>query len=297
MPEIAIIVHGGAGKIEDKDAHRRGLRRAAEEAYKILSMGGDSLDCVCEAVRIMEDDPVFNCGTGAVLNIEGEVEMDASVMTSEGKFGACGGIRRVKNPILVAKKIMEEANHLLLAGEGAIKFAREFGFADYDPRTEEQIKRHQELLKSKESRFFPYIKKFIRHSPTPNNGSTVGACALDKKGRIAVANSTGGIRGKLPGRLGDSAIIGAGSYATSIAGAVATGHGEMIMKLLLTKRVCELAENTDIQSALNAVIAEAKRNDCLCGLIGVDRRGNVGYGKTSEDMSWAYIRDGELISF
>ncbi len=291
MSKITIILHGGAGKIRDKESHRQGIIKAIEEGFKILTAGGDAIDAVCEAVRVMEDDPVFNCGTGSALNIEGEVEMDASVMTSEGKFGACGAIKRVKNPILVARRIMEEADHLLLVGEGALKFARMMNFQDYDPRTKEEMRRHKEFLKNKESQFFPYIKRFVA------NGSTVGACALDKKGKIAVANSTGGIRGKLPGRLGDSPIIGAGTYATPFAGAAATGHGEMIMKLLLTKRVCELAKNTDIQLAINVAIAEARRENCLCGLIGVDAKGNVGFSKTTEDMPWAYIKEGKLITF
>lgn len=238
----------------------------------------------------MEDNPTFNAGTGSVLTIDGNCEMDASVMTHLGEFGAVGCIKDVKNPIYVARKVMEETDHLLLVGSGAEKFARRMGFEKYNPITETQKERLLKLKANPESEYFPKLKKYL-------DLGTVGAVAFDNKNRIAVANSTGGIRGKLPGRVGDSAILGAGAYASLLGGAVATGHGEMIMKLLLSKMTVDSMKLYEAQIAIDIMIKEARKNNCTCGIIGIDAKGNLGFGKTAEVLAWAYVRDGALISF
>lgn len=292
---LAIIVNGGAGSAkaltkEEQELARRGVIKAAEAGYFVLAKGGKAIDAVVEAVRVMEDDPIFNAGTGSALTINGEVEMDASLMTMDGHFGAVGAIKNVKNPILVARKVMEETDHLLLVSEGAVKLARYFGFEEYNPITERTKKKLAELKQKGESTYFPKIKRYL-------DFGTVGAVALDKNQAIAVANSSGGIRGKLPGRVGDSAILGAGIYATIFGASTATGHGEKIMKLLLSKIAVDWMKTNDAQTAIEIALKEAKKANCLCGIIGIDVKGNVGFGKTTEYMAWASIKDGALVSF
>lgn len=297
---IALIVHGGAGKIEEKITAQKGIEKALIKGYQILQKDGKAIDAVCTAVCELEDNPYFNAGTGSVLNLLLEVEMDASVMTSEGHFGACGAIKNVKNPVLVAKKIMEETDHLLLVGEGAKMFAQAMGFPEYNPKTEREIEKLKKLIEKGENIYFPNFKKLIeiyKNLKREKNLSTVGACALDRYGVIAVATSTGGLRGKLPGRVGDSAIIGAGTYATPLAGVSATGHGEEIIKNFVAKEICELVKYHDIQTAINIFMEELKKRNCLCGVIGVDVRGNVGHGYTTKDMAWGFIKDGKMVIF
>ncbi len=292
---LAIIVNGGAGSCkaltkEEQAIARKGVRKASEAGYLVLNKGGKAIDAVVEAVRVMEDDPIFNAGTGSALTINGEVEMDASLMTMDGHFGAVGAIKDVKNPILVARKVMEQTDHLLLVGDGALKFARHLGFEKHNLITKRQQEKLAKLKKKGESHYFPNLKKYLRYG-------TVGAVAFDKNQTIAVANSSGGIRGKLPGRVGDSSILGTGTYASIHGGATATGHGEWIMKLLLSKKVVDGMKNNDAQSAIELALKEAKQAGCFCGVIGIDSKGNIGFGKTTEYMAWAYLKDGSLISF
>lgn len=281
-----IIVHGGAGRIKDKKGYRKGVREALRIGYKVLMKRG-ALDAVIEAVISMENNPTFNCGTGSSLTLDGRAEMDASVMTSNGSFGAVGCIERVKNPILIAKRVMEETDHLLLVGKGALRFARLRGFKPYNPITERR-KRMLEKIKKEGSPYLPNLKKFLKEF------GTVGAVALDKQGRLAVATSSGGLIGKLPGRVGDSAIIGAGTYTSEYGGTSATGNGECIMKLFITRRAVSLMKAHPAQRAIDTVIEEATKQNCKCGLVGIDYKGNVGFGFNTESMAFGYIKNGKL---
>jgi L-asparaginase / beta-aspartyl-peptidase len=292
---LAIIVHGGAGSAkaltaEEQKLARIGVRKAAEAGCLVLEKGGRALDAVVEAVRIMEDDPIFNAGTGSALTINGEAEMDASLMTMRGHFGAVGAIKEVKNPILVARKVMEETDHLLLVGEGALQFARYMKFEKYNPVTKRQQIKLAQLKEKGKSQYFPNLKKYLKYG-------TVGAVAFDRYQEVAVANSSGGIRGKLPGRVGDSAMLGAGVYASEVGAVTATGHGECITKLFLSKITVDMMKNYNAQTAIELALKEAKKNGCPCGLIGIDNKGNIGFGQTAEYMAWSYIRDNALVSF
>jgi len=292
---LEIIVNGGAGSAkaltpEEQKIARIGVRKAAEAGYLVLNKSGKALDAVVEAVLVMEDDPIFNAGTGSALTINGEVEMDASLMTMQGHFGAVGAIKDVKNPILVARKVMEETDHLLLVGEGAIKFARYMKFEKYDPLTKRQQEKLAQFKEKGESPYFPNLKKYLRYG-------TVGAVAFDRHQQVAVANSSGGIRGKLPGRVGDSALLGAGVYASVLGAVTATGHGEGITKLFLSKITVDMMKVHDAQNAIELALKEAKKVSCKCGIIGIDNKGNIGFGKTTEYMAWAYLRDNALVSF
>lgn len=289
---LQLIVHGGAGRIGNAADYRKGIEEALLCGKRALQTDG-ALPAVLAAVRAMEDNPVFNCGTGSALNLEGDVEMDASVMTSDGKFGAVGGLMRVQNPVLVAQKVMEETDHLLLVGEGAEILARHWGFPIYDPRTEVKKQALKELKRSKESPFLPHIGKFIKDSP----GGTVGAVARDNDGHIAVATSTGGIMGKLKGRVGDSAILGAGTYASHWGGISATGHGEAIMKLLLAYRGVENMKEKRASLVIDELVKFAQEQGCKCGLIGIDWRGDIGYAFNTEVMAYGFIQGEEFFVF
>ncbi|HET8578848.1 MAG TPA: isoaspartyl peptidase/L-asparaginase, partial [Methylomirabilota bacterium] len=225
----ALIVHGGAGAdpVEGREELREGIREAVAAGWRPLSEGGSALDAVEAAVRALEDHPRFNAGRGSVLTSAGTVEMDASIMEGDGlRNGAVAAVVGVRNPISLARRILEDGRHSLFAGEGALEQAKAFGVALCDPAgliTERQRKRLAALL-----------------ADTVEAG-TVGAVALDRSGTIAAATSTGGMLGKLPGRVGDSALIGCGTYAESTLGGVScTGHGEAIIRVALARRALEI---------------------------------------------------------
>jgi isoaspartyl peptidase/L-asparaginase-like protein (Ntn-hydrolase superfamily) len=239
----------------------------------------------------MEDNPLFNCGTGSNLTIDGAAEMDASVMTQDGRFGAVGGLERVKNPILVAHKVMVDTDHLLLTGEGAVTFARKAGFEEFDVVTERSRARLDKVLKEG-STHFPKLTESLKVGvpPAAETGhlGTVGAVAVDKRGNLAVATSSGGITGRLRGRIGDSAILGAGTYAAPGGAVTCTGHGEEIMRRLLAKDIVDRMTTMPASVAMTLVMSEARRRRIRVGAVGFDARGGVCYGHTTPDMSWGY---------
>lgn len=273
---FAIAVHGGAGDWDrgPEGPVLAGVEEAARAGAAILARGGSALDAVVEAVRLLEDNPLFNAGTGSALTAAGEAEMDAAVMT--GSRLACGGvacIRRVRNPVLVARRVLEEGRHVLLAGEGALAFARRCGFPDYDPVTPEQ-----------RERWARGGARTGREAP-----GTVGAVALDAAGELAAATSTGGTFLKSPGRIGDSPIPGAGNYATSYAAVSATGWGELMLRLCAAKGVCDAVRaGRGAAEAVTEVLEEMSA--CLgtdAGFIAVDRNGHLGVGHLTRAMPHA----------
>ncbi|HYA21438.1 MAG TPA: isoaspartyl peptidase/L-asparaginase family protein, partial [Burkholderiales bacterium] len=285
----AIIVHGGAGewKTQQEQAALRGVRRAVEAGAKLLAQGKSALDAVTAAVVSLEDNPVFNAGTGSVLNLLGRAEMDASVMVSEGRrAGGVACLSRVKNPVRVARKVMEKTDHILLADRGAVDFARIMGFADYDPVTVEQRRIWQKkssalsAAKSK-SRVRDLMKRYAKFAR-----GTVGAVALDQRGHFAAATSSGGLTLKLPGRVGDTPLPGAGNYATPLGAASATGLGEVAMRYLVTKSVCDLlARGKNAQEAVDEVLLlVAAEPGAHLGIVAIDRDGNVGAGHHSQAL-------------
>src|SRR2546426_9106445 len=216
-----IIVHGGAGAdaSEGRDELRQGVRAATVAGWRVLSAGGAALDAVESAVRTLEDHPRFNAGRGSVLTRDGTVEMDASIMEGDRlQCGAVAAVPRIANPITLARRVLEARRHVLLVGDGALAFARSVGVPECDAAslvTARQQRRHAEVAPRR---------------ATP--GGTVGAVALDRSGTIAAATSTGGTIGQLPGRVGDSALIGCGTYAeNSIGGVSCTGDGEAIIRV------------------------------------------------------------------
>ncbi len=298
MKTIGLIAHGGAGKWRpgsDDDAVE-GLRAAVEAGRMVLRAGGSALDAVCATVVALEDNPIYNAGTGAVLNFDGFCELDACVMESRAaRVGAVAALPRVRNPILVARKVMDETDHVMLAGEGAQRFARVMGFRDYDPVTpdrradwQEKRGRVQEILGGAHAL---KMRRFLEDHPE-YAGGTVGAAAVDASGVLAAATSTGGVTLKLVGRVGDSPVPGAGNYACERMAASATGTGEFVLRSLASRAIAERMERgATLAAAMAEVLDQLGRDyDADVGLIAVDRDSNPVAQHRTRDMPHAYFR-------
>jgi beta-aspartyl-peptidase (threonine type) len=306
----ALIVHGGAWDIPDEavDACKSGCARALAAGWSILSRGGQALDAIEAAIMALEDDPVFDAGYGSHLNLDGRVECDAIVMNGATLHaGAASTLQRAKNPIRVARAILERCPHMMLVGEGAERFAREQGIALCDPGELISAAEQEAWLKCRND------KHAAEHHRGHEQG-TVGAVALDKEGNLFAATSTGGTCCKLPGRVGDSPLIGCGCYADSEAGgASCTGYGEAIMKIVMAKTAvdflrqegicvdspagtsCELT--TAKVAAREAVHLLAKRARGHGGLILLDRHGNPGFAFNTPRMAYGYVAlDGNFVT-
>jgi beta-aspartyl-peptidase (threonine type) len=274
-----IAIHGGAGVLRaDRpgERHRAVLRQALQAGYQILLDGGSSLDAVAASVVVLEDSPLFNAGRGASFNSAGEIEMDASIMDGATlRAGAVAAVKRIRNPILAARAVMEASRHVLLAGTGAERFARQHG------------------LRLESSAYFRTAKRLAAlRKNLKNYHGTVGAVALDADGDLAAATSTGGYTGKLPGRVGDSPIIGAGTYADNRACAVSgTGLGEAFIRAAVAYDVTARLRYQGVSLAAAAAAALKSVADLGGdgGLIAVDRRGNVTMPFNSEGMFRACI--------
>lgn len=292
---FAIAVHGGAGSWADESVAGalEGVRGATRAAVEILSAGGSALDAVVAAVVALEDDPAFNAGTGSALNLLGEAEMDACVMEGEGlRCGAVAALKRVRNPVRVARRVMEQTDHVLLAGEGALRFARAMGFADHDPVTAGRLEDFQRRrADTGADPRLPRLKHLLKRHPEFAPG-TVGAVARDRSGRLAAATSTGGLMLKLPGRVGDTPLPGAGTYATRHAAASATGHGETILRHLATRSACDLAaRGLAAPEAVVEALATLEPHG-YAGMIVVDTAGRIGVAHDTPAMPHAWCGEG-----
>ncbi len=275
----ALAVHGGAGVLRaDKPGarHRAVLKEALEAGYELLVDGKAALDAVAAAVVVLEDSPLFNAGRGSSFNGDGEIEMDASIMDGATlRAGAVAAVRRIRNPILAARAVMEKTRHVLLAGSGAERFARTHG------------------LKLERPEYFHTARRLsaLKRNRISYHG-TVGAVALDAHGNLAAATSTGGYTGKLPGRVGDSPLIGAGTYADNRACAVSgTGLGEAFIRAAVGHDVCArmLYRNASVGAAARAALKSVAKLGGDGGLIALDRRGNVAMPFNSQGMFRACI--------
>ncbi|WP_041537305.1 isoaspartyl peptidase/L-asparaginase family protein [Pseudopedobacter saltans] len=297
--KIAIAIHGGAG--EDSEFIRRnlgvykaGLREAVLAGYKILQNRGTALDAVTAAVVSMEDNYLFNAGKGSALNIEGNVAMDAAVMDGKDiRAGAIALLSHAKNPVEVAKAVMVQTNHVLLAGEAADDFAESMKLPQKEQSYFKTEHQQEEYEKAKADSVSQALKK--------KNRGTVGAVALDGYGNLAAATSTGGMPGKLAGRLGDSCIIGAGCYANNHTCAVSgTGDGELLITHVIAHSIAMVVElkGLSLQQACDYVVH--KKNAEIegdIGVVSVDRNGNIGMAFNSERMHRAWMdRNGNVQS-
>ena len=300
---IGLIAHGGAGKWRpgsDDDA-MAGLRGAVGAGRAILAGGGSALDAVCATVVLLEDNPIFNAGTGAVLNFDGFCELDASVMVSrDSRVGAVSGLQRVRNPVLVARKVMEETDHVMLTGDGAQRFARVMGFPDHDPVTPERRadwfdkrNRIDEVLGARALKMRRFLKEHPEYA-----GGTVGAAAVDASGMLAAATSTGGVTLKMVGRVGDSPVPGAGNYACARVAASATGTGEYVLRSLATRSIAERVEQgAGLEEAVAAVLARlGAEYDADVGLIAVGDDGAPVAMHRTRDMPHAFFSGDSPVS-
>lgn len=291
----AIIVHCGAGGKRYLRERKAAAIDAAAVGYAMLEMGASAVDAAVQATIILEDCPCSNAGIGSGLNLEGQVEMDASLMTDDLCCGAVACIKNVKNPIIVARFVMEHTDHIILAGDGAQRFARFMGVKRFDPITASSRERYRSLMKKlrkgRGTRYFPRLPAYLKHY----RPDTVGAVALDSKGHIAVTNSTAGIALKMPGRIGDTPVFGAGLYAERGRGVSATGHGEEIVRLCLSKVASDHMRSHSAQRSVSLALQKAKRRKVRCGLIAIDRKGRFGSGYTSDAMPCAAIKSGSLV--
>lgn len=290
MKKIAIAVHGGAGNPspflkKHIKGNEEGLAEAVEAAYKILDKNGSALDAVETAVKILEDNPLFNAGRGSALNCAGEVEMDASIMDGKTlKAGAVSMVRSVKNPIVLARIIMHKTRHVFLSGYGALNIAKNEGiYLEPDSYfiTEHMQKEFQKY--SKRETVQQIIEKKIY--------GTVGAVALDKKGNLASATSTGGTSNCLPGRIGDSCIIGGGCYANNNTCAVSgTGEGEYLIRGVVAHTIAMMIEfNMSLQEACTQVIHQRNgHHKGHIGVISVNRDAEVGIAFNTKAMKRAW---------
>ncbi len=309
-PKVVLVVHGGAGvlsrevlKPEREGLYREVLERALRTGFEAIKEGRSSLDAVEASIRVMEDAPLFNAGKGAVFNHDGRNELDASIMEGAGKrAGAVAGVCRVKNPIAAARAVMERSPHVLLAGDGADRFAQEQGLAMVSPVyywTPERWKALQEAieLENRERAKAQDGRTSMSSSPpSPSRNvaapdrpfGTVGAVALDRSGNLAAGTSTGGMNNKRPGRVGDSPIIAAGTYADNASCAVSgTGHGEIFIRYAVAHEISalmKLGKRSVAEAAREVLASLPKEEGGVGGVIALDAQGNAALEYNTEGM-------------
>ncbi len=301
MKKPVVVVQGGAGvwRPERKKPGLAGVMEAAFIGFEILKADGKAIDAVEAAVACMEDNEVFNAGKGSTLTMDGEIEMEASIMNGETlNAGAVGLLRTIKNPVRLARIVMEHTDHIFLTSTTAEKLAQAFSLARIDPLTESRVQHWSELKQKlnleKGIDYLPKLKKLLVSYPNLFEADTVGAVALDEDGSVAAATSTGGLTLKLPGRIGDTPLIGCGTYADNETGACSTtGIGEVAIKLALAKTTCDyLCIDRTAQKAAERSIKLVNRRINLkesMGLIAVDMHGGIGAAHNSRHLCWAYM--------
>ena len=276
----AIVIHGGAGWFSDMSSEeirdlKKGLKMAADKGFGILEDGGSSVDAVEAAIIILEDNPLFNAGRGSVYTSEEKQEMDASIMTGrDNEAGAVSSVTNVKNPITLARYVMEQTPHVMFTSSGAEKLAKDNNIEQVDQSYFANPDRLKSLKKTQE-----------------NKKGTVGVVAIDTNGVITAGTSTGGMTNKAPGRVGDSPIIGAGTWVeNNSCGVSATGHGEYFIRFSVAKEICVKVryQNKSIQQASTEVMNQLKEIGADGGVIVMDSKGNYSFAFNTPAMARAY---------
>ncbi|SMD34221.1 beta-aspartyl-peptidase (threonine type) [Reichenbachiella faecimaris] len=297
MPTL--VIHGGAGTIlkenmtpEDEQAYHSKLEEALNAGYKILNEGGTSEQAVIAAIIIMEDSPLFNAGKGAVFTNEGHNEMDASIMNGgDGSAGAIAGVKIIKNPILAAQAVKNNSTHVMMSGAGAEQFAEDQNLEVVDPTyfyTEGRKQQLEKLQKAENAKEQGSIEKW-----KDSKYGTVGAVALDKNGNICAATSTGGMTNKKYGRIGDSPVIGAGTFASEVCGVSATGHGEYFIRNVVAYDIAARMEYKNVSLELAAeevIMGKLKTIGGDGGVIALDAKGNISMTFNTPGMYRGYIQ-------
>lgn len=306
--KLTLVIHGGAGTIkkenmtpEQEKAYHDQMQEALRKGMAMLQKGAKSMDVVVEVIKMMEDSPIFNAGKGAVLTNEGKAELDASLMDGSNlKAGAVAGVTTIKNPIVAARKVMDNTPHVLLIGKGAEKFAKEQGleivdneYFKTDTRSKQLDKLKEKEKKSKESGWV--------FDPSDKYG-TVGCVALDQYGNLAAGTSTGGMANKKFGRVGDAPIIGAGTYANNITCAIScTGHGEFFIRSVVAYDIAALIQYKSMpvkEAAEMVVMDKLVKMGGEGGLIALDKNGNFAMPFNSSGMYRGYVKsDGKPYTF
>ncbi|MFW5659152.1 MAG: isoaspartyl peptidase/L-asparaginase family protein [Bacteroidota bacterium] len=286
QPRFGIVIHGGAGQIrpdrlndEQRAAYERKLQQARDAGYAILQDGGSATDAVQAAIQVMESSPLFNAGYGAVLTRDGRAECDASIMDGKTHHaGAVAGVGNVMHPIALANAVMTETQHVLLVGEGAERFAVQAGMATIENDALITAQRREQWENMRREDSIKLDHNIEENKPLKKHG-TVGAVALDQAGNLAAGTSTGGMMNKMPGRVGDSPIIGAGTYADNATCAVSgTGHGEHFIRRAVAYDISARMRYLDesLEQAANAVVMDTlKRIEAEGGVIALDAKGNM----------------------
>jgi L-asparaginase / beta-aspartyl-peptidase len=297
MSTIAIVVHGGAGPDSEyirknKDAYKKGLEEAREAGYRVLEDGGSALDAVEAAVNYLEDHPLFNAGSGSALNEKAEIEMDASIMNGANlKSGAVSIVKNVMNPVTLERAIMEKTQHIYIGDMGALEFAQKIGLKVMPEAyfiTDHAFEMYTEAIKEASNT----IEEAGEYQVKRKTHGTVGAVALDQEGNIAAATSTGGTENKVPGRIGDSSMIGVGTFANNNTCAVSgTGDGEALIQNVIGFHLSSIIQYKGMplkEAAHYLIHEELKDAEGDMGLIAVDRKGNIAMEFNSERMhrSW-----------
>ena len=306
-----IAIHGGAGTLsrahisaEQERAYHAALQQVLLAGQAVLAQGGTAMEAVCEAVRLLEDCPLFNAGHGAVFTAEATHELDAAVMDGTTlAAGAVAGVSRIRNPVQAARAVMQNGQHVLMVAEGAERMAQEAGLATVEPSYFSTPARHAQLLAAQALQAGVVLDHdgaaalAGRAIDEGRKMGTVGAVALDAHGHLAAATSTGGMTNKLPGRLGDSPLIGCGTYADDRTAAVScTGHGESFIRVAAAHDVCARMAygGASLEAATHAVVHEAlPAVQGTGGLIAVDRQGNVCLPFNTEGMYRGLARVGQ----
>ncbi len=302
MGNYAIAIHGGAGRLmtgvftpEQEKAYHDKLAEALQAGYAILAHDGTAVDAVEASVRVLEDSPLFNAGKGSVFNCEGQNEMDASIMNGKNlKAGAIAAVHTIRNPVSGARAVMEKSTHVLLAGAGAEKFAKECGIEIVPPSYFYDEERYQHWLATKDMEGASWAGDtyLTNQATTGKKFGTVGCVALDSAGNLAAATSTGGVNNKKFGRIGDSPIIGAGTYADNKTCAVScTGEGEYFIRQSIAFDVSALIEYkgfTVAQAATEAIKKVAQLGG-EGGLIAIDNKGNISVPFNTSSMFRGWI--------
>lgn len=300
---IGIVIHGGAGTIQrsnmteqQESAYHATLKHAVSQGYAVLERGGSSLDAVSAAVIILENSPLFNAGKGAVYTWDETHELDASIMDGSNRnAGAVASVTTVKNPILLARAVMEKSEHVMLSGKGAEQFAAEQQLELVKNSYFDTEFRLKALQKAKQSIQPAPHQAYVPYDPAWKMG-TVGAVAIDKQGNLAAATSTGGMTAKRYGRIGDAPIIGAGNFADNASCAVsATGHGEYFIRYQVAADICARVkyQNKTAAEAAHEVITELKQIGGDGGVIVVDNKGELSWAFNSQGMYRAMQTQGK----
>ena len=303
-PGFALVIHGGAGYIknlspEKEKAYRDKMAEALNAGYSVLEKGGTAVDAVEKTINIMENSPLFNAGKGAVLNNLGQVEMDASIMDGKNlNAGAVAGVHHIKNPISAARIIMDSSKHVLLCGEGAEQYLKKFGIEMKENSyfIIEKRKKQLEKMQGKKSAKISYDLPGNQNIIDDHKYGTVGCVALDREGNIAAGTSTGGLMNKKYGRIGDSPIIGAGTYAfNETCGISCTGTGEYFIRTMAAHEASELMryKNYSLKEAQISAIKQVEKLGGDGGMIGLDKNGNISWYFNTEGMFRGYKKAGE----